>query len=338
MKSQKNALIVGVTGQDGALLADFLFKCGFQVSGTYRSASNNLWRLEELDLIEKVKLYEYTIGDSQFSLREIVKNGFDFIFYLAGDSYTQDSFKHPILTLNTNVGGCLEVLNSVELYSPETKIFLASSSEVFGNQKENIVVNENTMRNPGNPYGIAQSNVLDLANIYRKRNLDISVGILFNHESPFRSPQFLTRKIVSGLVKMLRGQLEYIELGNLNSARDWGNAKEFVIAFKDILEKSSNQNYVVATGKTIKVKEIFEIAANVLGFQPVFEGKNENEICYDKQTGRILMKSSPKFYRKFDTPALIGDANKLLNAIGWQPKSDVVKLMTEMCEYERDFR
>lgn len=340
MKTQKKALIVGVTGQDGSLLANLLTSSGFQVSGTYRrSASNNLWRLEELELIDRVNLYEYTIGDSQFGLRDIVKNNFDYIFYLAGDSYTLDSFKHPLLTININVGGCLEVLNSVELYSPETKVFLASSSEIFGTQTRNLIVNENSVRIPCNPYGVAQSSILDLANVYRiKSNLDISVGILFNHESPFRSPQFLTRKIVSGLIKILRGQQSYIELGNLDSARDWGNAKEFVKVFKEILENASNQNYVIATGQSVKVRDIFSISAKYLGFEPIFDGEGENEVCYDSKNGTLLMKSSAKYFRKIDTPALIGDSGKLMGSIGWKPKSDVVKLMSEMCEYERTSR
>ena len=327
-----------MTGQDGSLLANYLLAKGEKVTGTYRrSSSNNFWRLEELGILKDLLLVEYSIGTANSDLKRIFENGYDQIYHLAGDSFTVDSFKHPLLTINTNLIGSLDMLDNVKEYSPHSKLFLASSSEIFGlNNQKSIRVNELTQRNPSNPYGISQSNIIDLSRIYRENyDLDISVGILFNHESPFRSPQFLTQKIVTGLRKIREGTLGYLELGNLESKKDWGSAKEFVEIFNSILENTSNNEYIIATGKLTSVKEIFIYCARYFGVEPYFKMTDIGEECYDAKSNKLVMRTSNKFFRKYEKQSLIGDSTKLISDIGRKPSRPIYEVLFEMCERQK---
>lgn len=330
----KNALITGIAGQDGSLLAKSLLEDGFQVSGTFRRGSeNNLWRLKEIGIEEKLDLYEYEIGSSNTDLSKILSNNFSYIFHLAGDSYTHDSFRHSFKTISTNLMGCLEIIENSNIYSPNSKIFIACSSEIFGNQMANtMLVDEKSNRNPLNPYGVSQSAILDLCRLYRSQNEQfISVGILFNHESEFRSPQFLTRKISIGLASIKMGSKKAIKLGNLDASRDWGSAEEYVHVFRQILSNSTPDDYILATGKSTKVRDIILISCLAMGFDPEFVGEGLNEICIDRPSGKKLIEVSPSYLRKNETPCLVGSTNKIQNQIGWSAQVPISEVIEKIC-------
>lgn len=336
MTSKITALITGINGQDGSLLAQELVTAGYEVHGTFRRGSANyLWRLEEMQILDKLNLYEYTFGGNSRELRRILEQKFDYIYHLAGDSFTHDSLYHPFRTINTNLSGCIELLeNSVEI-CPSSHIFMACSSEIFGRgSNHNFFVSEESLRKPTNPYGISHSAILDLSRFFREMySAFISVGILFNHESEYRSPQFLTRKITKGLAGLKFGATgkDPLQLGNLNTSRDWGSAKEYVSYFSKILQLSEADDFVIATGKPTSVKQIIMWACEVFGYEPEFHGEGSNEICFDNKTGNILIRSTKKFYREIETPCVLGSTNKLIQKISVKPVHDIRTVIQEMC-------
>lgn len=335
MSINKRVLISGITGQDGSLLANHLLREGLEVSGTFRRGSeNNLWRLEEMGILQDLKLYDYTIGSNSIELAKIISNEYDYIFHLAGDSFTEDSFRHPYKTISINLTGCLEILENSLEYSPESKIFIACSSEIYGKQLNNInLVTENSPRNPLNPYGISQSTNLDVSRLFRNTYSQfVSVGILFNHESEYRGAQFLTRKISTGLSLIKNGSKQVLSLGNLNSSRDWGSAKEYVKVFKKILDHNEPDDYIIATGKSTTVRQIVLMCCAVIGFDPEFQGEGKNEICIDRKTGKTIIKISPEYFRKMETPCLTGSTDKVSSQIGWSPQVPVSDVIEQMCE------
>jgi GDPmannose 4,6-dehydratase len=335
--TRKKALITGITGQDGSLLANNLLNEGFKVSGTFRRGSaNNLWRLEELGILDRIELFEHTFGIDSTELAKILRKKYEYIFHLAGDSFTQDSFRHPHRTLNTNLIGGLELMENLLEFSKDSKTFIACSSEIFGFQSEpNMFVNEDSNRNPLNPYGVAHSAILDLSRIFRNTYSQfISVGILFNHESEYRGVQFLTRKLSKGLSSIKNGSNLVIEIGNFDSSRDWGSAREFVEAFKMILDDSEPNDFIIATGKSVSVRQVIVMCCDALGFEPEFSGKGVNETCIDRKSGRTLIKSSPKFFRAVDTPCLIGDVSKIQDRIGWAAQVSFNSVIKKMCEFD----
>ena len=335
--NRKSALITGITGQDGSLLAKKLVDEGFEVFGTFRRGSgNNLWRLKEMGILnsEDVTLLEHEIGGNSTSLFKLLSNNFDYIFHLAGDSFTQDSFLHPSKTINTNVQGYLEILETLVAVSSSSKVFAACSSEIFGRQPaEELIVNEESKKNPINPYGISHSANLYLSDMFRSvYSQFISVGILFNHESEYRGEQFLTRKISKGLAFIKTGFNKPIEVGNLDASRDWGSAAEFTGVFRDILDHSSPQDFVIATGRTVKVRDIVIAGALSLGFQPEFQGIGMNENCIDRKSGKILLKVSDKYMRKVESPSLVGNTQKIRNHTKWTAQVPIESVIQKMCE------
>jgi GDPmannose 4,6-dehydratase len=335
--NNKSALITGITGQDGALLAKELLGQGFEVSGTFRRGSgDNLWRLKELGILnyEELKLYEHEIGTNSAKYLKILENNFDYVFHLAGDSFTQDSFLHPYKTINTNIQGCLELLETLTAISSTSKVFIACSSEIFGRQvKDDVLVDENSVINPMNPYGISHSTILNLSRMFRSSYSQfVSVGILFNHESEYRGEQFLTRKISKGFALIRAGFNQAIEIGNLDVSRDWGSAKEFVGVFKQILDYKNSEDFVISTGKTVSVREIVIVAAQALGFDPEFQGSGLNETCIDRKSGKLLLKVSSRYIRKVESPSLVGNPEKAFKLIGWKPKISLEQVIREMCE------
>ena len=336
-KNRKRALITGITGQDGALLAKSLTAKGIEVSGTFRRGSgNNFWRLNELEISDKINLYEHSIGNNPIDLSRVIQQKFDYIFHLAGDSFTQDSFRHPYQTINTNLTGSLEILDAVLQHSKESKVFIACSSEIFGNSKKiRFLINENHERNPLNPYGISQAAILDIARYYRNiQGLFVSVGILFNHESQFRSTQFLTRKLSLGLAEIKVGKQKALKLGNLNSSRDWGSAEEYVSGFQIVLDSNNPDDFIFATGRSVSVRELIIVACQQLGFKPEFTGSANTEKCIDSATGRVLIEVSPEYFRKVDTPCLVGSTEKIQSELGWRPTRRIEDIIAEMCAHD----
>jgi len=335
----KRALITGITGQDGSLLAKHLIANGIEVSGTFRRGSgDNFWRLNEMQILDKIELHEHTIGSNSTDLPKIVEQKFDYIFHLAGDSFTQDSFRHPYQTINTNLTGCLEILDSVLRYSKNSKVFIACSSEIYGNSaKSGTLINENYERNPLNPYGISQATILDIARYFRNvQDLFVSVGILFNHESEYRSAQFLSRKLSIGLAEIKVGKRKSIKLGNLNSARDWGSAEDYVGGFKIILDADHPDDFILATGKSVTVRELISYACKSLGFSPEFTGSGNSEQCIDLLTGNVLIEVSSEYFRKVETPCLIGSTRKIQTELGWKPTQRIEDIIAKMCSHDVD--
>jgi len=333
----RKVLITGVTGQDGSLLASKLLGFGFQVVGTFRrNSAGNFWRLEALGILNKVELIEYSIGDNSLQFSEIFKRKFDYIFHLAGDSFTQDSFRHPFKTLETNISGSLEVIENTLKFSRDSKIFIASSSEIYGNQRNSqIMVDEDSTCRPVNPYGVSHLAILNLVRIYRETSsLFLTSGILFNHESEFRGPQFLTRKISMGLAKIKSGSLDSIKIGNFDSSRDWGSAHEFINVFLSLLESSEPNDFIIATGKITSVRELIVMCCDFYGFEPEFQGAGSKEICIDKKNGNTLFEISEEFYRLSDTPGLIGSTQKLRKHLGWSPQCSIDQVMEKMCQFD----
>lgn len=331
--NSKKVLITGIAGQDGALLAQSLISKGVEVSGTFRRGSaNNLWRLKELGIENKVTLHEYVIGSNALEFISIVNSGFDEIYHLAGDSFTADSFRHPLKTMTTNLTGCLEVLETCRDFSPATRIFLACSSEIFGKNLDNdLVLDELSPRFPKNPYGVSQSAILDLGNLFRDYyGLPISTGILFNHESHLRGTQFLTRKLSEGAARLKLGASDPIQIGNLNSQRDWGAASEFVDLFQMLLSANKPGNYIFSTHRLTSVREIAEAVFIEAGYEPMFTGEGEFEFCIDKKSSKKLLEVNPKFFRENETPPLIGSHQKLSTLIGRNPKADIFDLVRNM--------
>lgn len=230
--NRDKVLITGITGQDGALLARLLISQGKTVFGTFRkTSSGNFWRIEELGLIGSVNLIEYQIGQGQELMELVQNNKFEQIYHLAGDSMTSDSLIHPYQTMNTNIQGLLEVLESVRKGSKDSNVFVAASSEVFDNanlsETNGFKVQEGNKTGPRNPYGVSSLSNMALVEVYRKQfGLKISCGILFNHESAFRGDAFITKKITKGLSKIKFNSGPALMIGAFGSSRDWGSAED----------------------------------------------------------------------------------------------------------------
>lgn len=333
---RKKVLITGITGQDGALLAEMLLAQDCEVFGTFRRGSEEkFWRLKDLGIESRINFFEYGIGSNALELLRLLRGNFEEIYHFAGDSFTADSFRHPIRTMTTNIVGATELLETVRDIDFDSKVFIASSSEMFGSQDStSTLISETSQRKPMNPYGVSHSAMLDLSRFFRSiYKVQVSTGILFNHESEFRGPQFLSRKIASGLARLKSRSGEPLELGNLDAQRDWGSAREYVGIFQEIL-KNSPDDFIVASGKSISVRDLFEICCDAAGFVPEFQGSGAAERCVDSISGKVLMTVSPKFYRPVDTPCLVGDTAKLEKVIGRKPSESIENVLRKMYAFE----
>jgi len=330
---KKKVLITGVTGQDGAILADILSSQGFDIFGASRRNSHNLWRINELNLANKISFINYDATDASSIDYILSKHKFESIFHFAGSSFTVDSLEFPQNTLITNVNGTLSLLEAARKYSPESKLFIAGSSEVFSRTStiENLYINEKSHRSPVNPYGVSHLAIDALVKIYRETHgLKISLGIFFNHESKFRSLQFVTRKITSGLAQIKSGDERPLKLGNFSACRDWSCAIEFMEGVSSLIENSIFGDFVFASGKSTTVRELLTQSAKAAGFQPSFEGIEFNEVCIDSKTGKILAISDKKFYRETDSYKVVGDSSLILRATGWRTNRNILEVVEEM--------
>lgn len=330
----KSVLITGACGQDGSYLAKVLLDNGFHVTGTCRkNSANYFWRLKQLGILNRVELVDLHIGQSSELNSLVADKKFDWIFHLAGDSFTADSFTHPYRTLNTNTHGTIEILESVRINSQSTKVFLAGSSEIFQNETRfPILCNEESPESPKSPYGVSQLANRYLARIYREAyGLFVAYGILFNHESPLRADYFVTQKIVKGLSDLRRGSLEPLILGNLEASKDFGDARDFVRAFIATIELDNPLDFVVATGKLTKVREILKISAQIFGYEPIFIGDGLEEICIDDKSGQKIAQVSSKFFRQLENNPITGDSTKLRRLTGWNPSYSIQDTLVDMC-------
>ncbi len=331
----KVSLILGINGQDGSLLAKEILESGGSVWGGFRRGSETgsslqTWRLDELGIRDDVNLLPFDLND-YISIQKIIEESKpNQIINLAGNSYVADSFYHPHSTLETNFIGTLNLLESIKSTKKDIKVFLANSSEIF-DSRNNKPKNEKSILSPLNPYGLSQLSSLHLSRIYRNTyGMNIYTGIFFNHESQYRSRSFVARKISYNLARLKLFGGDPFRIGNLDSKRDWGNAEDFVKGIKLVLEKSAPDEFVFSTGKLIKLREILKVAAIYSGFEPKFEGSDFEEKCFDVKSGKILAVVDSTYFRKVDTPGMIGDSSYLKKKSGWKGSRDGKETIKKM--------
>jgi GDPmannose 4,6-dehydratase len=331
----KTVIITGLTGQDGAYLAQLLLDKGYTVYGTYRRTSSvNFWRIEELGIQNHPNLHlvEYDLTDLGSSISLVQKVQPSEIYNLAAQSFVGVSFDQPSTTAQITGIGCLNLLEAIRLVNPKIRFYQASTSEMFG-KVQAIPQIESTPFYPRSPYGVAKLYAHWMTVNYRESyNIFSSSGILFNHESPLRGREFVTRKITDSVAKIKLGQLDCLELGNLDAKRDWGFAKEYVEGMWRMLQADEPDTFVLATNRTETVRDFVRMAFKGAGIEVDFKGKEENETAVDTATGKTVMRINPKFYRPAEVELLIGDPAKAKAKLGWEPKTTLEQLCQMMVE------
>jgi GDPmannose 4,6-dehydratase len=331
----KSALITGITGQDGAYLASFLLEKGYAVFGTYRRTSSvNFWRLEELgvDKHPNLQLVEYDLTDLSASIRLLQSTSATEVYNLAAQSFVGVSFEQPITTAEITGIGVVNLLEAIRIVNPKIRFYQASTSEMFG-KVQAIPQVEDTPFYPRSPYGVAKLYAHWMTVNYRE-SYDIfgCSGILFNHESPLRGREFVTRKITDSVAKIRLGKMSCIELGNLDAKRDWGFAKEYVEGMWLILQAEEPDTFVLATNRTETVRDFVRMAFKGAGIQIDFKGAADSEVAVDVDTGKIVMRVNPKLHRPAEVELLIGNPEKAKNKLGWVPKTTLEQLCQMMVD------
>ncbi|MBJ4954735.1 GDP-mannose 4,6-dehydratase [Salmonella enterica subsp. enterica serovar Goldcoast] len=331
----KRAIVTGITGQDGAYLAELLLSKGYEVYGTYRrSSSVNFWRIEELGISEhpNLELVEYDLTDLSATIRLLEKAKPDEVYNLAAQSFVGVSFDQPHTTAEITGIGALNLLEGIRVVNPNIRFYQASTSEMFG-KVQAIPQKETTPFYPRSPYGVAKLYAHWMTINYRE-SYDIFAcsGILFNHESPLRGKEFVTRKITDSVAKIKLGKLSVLELGNLDAKRDWGYAKEYVEGMWRMLQAERPDTYVLATNRTETVRDFVSMAFKAANITIRFEGENENEIGIDVSTNNTVVRINPKFYRPAEVDLLVGDPEYARKQLGWEPATSLEELCTMMVE------
>lgn len=331
----KTAVITGITGQDAAYLAEILLEKGYKVYGTYRRTSTvNLWRIEELGIEkhENFELLEYDLTDLSASIRLLQETQPDELYNLAAQSFVGVSFAQPITTAEITGIGPVNLLEAIRIVNHKIKFYQASTSEMFGKVQE-IPQKESTPFYPRSPYGVAKLYAHWMVINYRESyDMFATSGILFNHESPLRGQEFVTRKITDSVAKIKLGKLDVLELGNMDAKRDWGFAKDYVEGMWRILQADKPDTYVLATNRTETVRDFVTMAFKAANIQLEWQGTEENEIAIEIGTGKTLVQVNPKFYRPAEVELLIGDPSKAKNDLGWEPKTTLEDLCAMMVE------
>ena len=329
----KKAIITGITGQDAPYLAELLLGKGYEVYGTYRrTASVNFWRLKELGIEnhENLHLVEYDLTDATNSIRMVAEIQPDEIYNLAAQSFVGVSFEQPLATAHITGLGCAHLLEAVRIVNPKIRFYQASTSEMFGDVQE-IPQTEKTPFWPRSPYGAAKMYAHWMVVNYRESyDMFATSGILFNHESPLRGLEFVTRKITDAVAKIKLGKLDVLELGNMDAKRDWGFAKDYVEGMYLMLQADKPDTYVLATNRTESVRDFVTMAFKAVDIELEFKGEGEDEIAIDKATGKTVVKVNPKFYRPAEVDLLIGNPQKAKDVLGWEPKCTLEELCAMM--------
>ncbi len=335
----KKALVTGITGQDGSYLTELLLEKGYEVHGIVRRASNfNTERLDHLyrDKHESHAL-ELHFGDLSEStvidklMRQIEP---DEIYNLGAQSHVKVSFEIPEYTANIVAMGTLRVLEAMRNYAPKAKFYQASSSEMFGKVLE-TPQKETTPFYPRSPYGVAKVFGYWITKNYRESfDMHTSNGILFNHESPRRGKTFVTRKVTRALADIKLGLQECLYLGNLDSKRDWGHAKDYVEAMWLMLQQDQGDDYVVSTGETHSVRECVETACKALNIELEWQGEGVNEVGIDKKSGKTIVRVDPEYFRPAEVELLLGDSTKAQQKLNWKPKYTFETLIEEMAKFD----
>ncbi|GAA4226726.1 GDPmannose 4,6-dehydratase [Sagittula marina] len=333
----KTAFITGVTGQDGAYLAKLLLEKGYEVHGGVRRISQpETTRLDLLGVTKDVVLHEFDLGETNNIFRTIDRVKPDEFYNLAAQSFVGASWELPVYTADVDGMAVVRILDTLRTLSPETRFYQASTSEMFGLVQE-VPQSETTRLYPRSPYGVAKVYGHYITMNYRESfGLHASSGILFNHESPLRGKEFVTRKITLGLAALAHGGTDAVELGNMDAQRDWGFAGDYVEGMWRMLQQDEADDYVLATGTTTTIRDFFTFAGEALGMDLEWSGEAENETATDKKTGKLLMKVNPKFYRPAEVDLLLGDASKARETLGWAPKVDIRQLAEMMAKSDFD--
>ena len=333
------SLILGVNGQDGALLAAHLLAQGVPVHGGVRPGSSGAsWRLRELGIADKVTLHETDLLAAQSLATLMGELQPAAIYHFGGVSTSLESFDTPRFVLEQNVIGTTNLLEAIRTASPATRVFFTSSAEIYGAGATELI-DETRPPTPQNPYAISKTTAQQLIQAYRARQgLFAVTGIMFNHESAYRPRRFLTRKVTYTLARLRLEGGAPLELGALDSCRDWGAAEDYVAAMAATLACDTAGDYVFATGRKTPVREFLRLAATAAGFDPEFSGEGVDSVCRDRKTGQPIAVVSPQFFRPNDTSALIGNPARLKQATGWAGSRDVATLAADMMRADLDRR
>lgn len=329
----KKALITGITGQDGAYLAELLLKNGYEVYGAFRRTSElNIDRLRFLGIDSSIKYVPLDLLEFTNIYRVIEKVQPDEVYNLAAQSFVAVSFEQPVFTADVTAAGPLRLLEAIRTINPGIKFYQASSSEMFGKVQE-VPQNEKTPFYPRSPYAVAKLFGHWITVNYRESyNMFACSGIFFNHESPLRGLEFVTRKISNGVAKIKYGLQDKLALGNLNSKRDWGYAPEYVEMMWHILQHPEPDDYVIATGETHSVREFTDFAFKCAGIDVEWAGEGVDEKGINKKTGDVVVEVSPEYFRPAEVDTLIGDSSKAKRKLNWSVKTkfkDIVAIMVE---------
>jgi GDPmannose 4,6-dehydratase len=334
-KELTSAVVTGITGQDGAYLTQLLLERGYDVYGTYRRTSSvNFWRLDEVGVLNHPKLHlvEHDLTDLGATIRLLDMAKPREVYNLAAQSFVGVSFQQPATTAEITGVGALNVLEAIRIVDRSIRFYQASTSEMFG-KVQAIPQKEDTPFHPRSPYGVAKLYAHWITVNYRE-SYDIfgSSGILFNHESPLRGREFVTRKITDSVAKISLGKLDVLELGNIDAKRDWGFAKEYVDGMYRMLQADEPDTFVLATNRTETVRDFVTMAFHAVGTNIEWRGEAEKEEGRDASNGKVLVRVNPEFYRPAEVDLLIGDATKAQEKLGWAPKTTLEELCKLMVE------
>ena len=334
-KMSKIALVTGITGQDGAYLSELLISLGYKVYGTYRRTSTlNFWRIKELGIIDNnsLNLIELDITDLSSCIHILEKTMPDEVYNLAAQSFVGLSFEAPVATSNITGLGVLNLLEAIRIVNKKIKFYQASTSELYGKVIA-IPQNESTPFYPRSPYGVAKLYGHWMTINYRESyDIFASCGILFNHESPLRGLDFVTRKITDGLSRISLGIDNCLLLGNLDAKRDWGYAKEYVQGMWKMLQINEPDTFVLATGRAVSIRDFISISSAKLDMNIEWRGRGVNEIGFDLNSKKEIIKVSENFFRPAEVDILLGDPTKANDILGWKTNISVEMIASMMIE------
>jgi GDPmannose 4,6-dehydratase len=338
---QKKVIISGINGQDGAYLADKLISKGLKVFGILRRGSTqSIERLEYKKIQKRIEFIRCDLSEFQ-TITNYIKDIKPHYFYnLGAQSFVQYSFENPFYTFKINSEAVLNILETLRREKNiNCKFYQASTSEMFGNTNFNKkgLIDFNSKFNPQSPYAVSKLSAHQLVKTYRESyNLFACSGILFNHESPIRGREFVTKKIIENLVNQKLNDGDILKLGNLNSKRDWGHADDYVNAMIKMMSMPKADDYIISTSKAYSIREFFLIVAKKLGFSPKFFGKGKNEFCIDKNSNKKIMIIDEKYYRDNELHTLRGDSFKSAKKLKWKRNYNLNSMIDEMIDFEID--
>jgi GDPmannose 4,6-dehydratase len=329
----KAAIVTGVSGQDGAYLAENLLARGYTVYGTYRRTSSvNFWRVEELGIAThpNLKLVEYDLTDMGSAIRLLESSGAKEVYNLAAQSFVGVSFDQPLATSQITGLGATYLLEAIRTVDRSVRFYQASTSEMFG-LVQAVPQSEDTPFYPRSPYGVAKLYAHWMTVNFRESfGIFGSSGILFNHESPLRGREFVTRKITDTVAKIYLGKTDVLELGNLDAKRDWGFARDYVEGMRLMLQHDEPDTFVLATGRTETVRSFVELSFKQIGVALAWRGSGIDEVGVDANSGQIRVRINPRFYRPAEVELLIGDASKARDKLGWTSTTSLEDLCAMM--------